>query len=119
MNLFEKNKQKWIVGGVILGLLLLAAGLGIFSYVYGNRCYHQYQVQSKVDRSDSNNVKYMYYEGNILKYSRSGISEIDNAGKSLWNGGDFGMEGSLICTIALTCGIIFLYTRKNKDAVEA
>lgn len=41
------------------------------------------------------------------------------AGKSLWNGGDFGMEGSLICTIALTCGIIFLYIRKNKDAVEA
>lgn len=41
------------------------------------------------------------------------------AGKSLWNGGDFGMEGSLICTIVLTCGIIFLYTRKNKDAVEA
>ena len=41
------------------------------------------------------------------------------AGKSLWNGGDFGMEGSLICTIVLTCGIIFLYTRKNKYAVEA
>ena len=41
------------------------------------------------------------------------------AGKSLWNGGDFGMEGSLICTIVLTCGIIFLYTRKNKDSVEA
>lgn len=41
------------------------------------------------------------------------------AGKSLWSGGDFGMEGSLICTIVLTCGIIFLYTRKNKDAVEA
>ena len=41
------------------------------------------------------------------------------AGKSLWNGGEFGMEGSLICTIVLTCGIIFLYTRKNKDAVEA
>lgn len=41
------------------------------------------------------------------------------AGKSLWNGGDFGMEGSLICTIVMTCGIIFLYTRKNKDAVEA
>jgi hypothetical protein len=29
----------------------------------------------------------MYYNGNILKYSRSGISEIDNEGKSLWNGG--------------------------------
>lgn len=87
MNLLEKNKQKWIVGLVILGLLIVAAGLGIFSYLYGNRCYRTYQVQSKVDRSDSNNVNYVYHKGNILKYSRSGISEIDNEGKSLWNGG--------------------------------
>ncbi len=87
MNLFEKDKQKWIVGLVILGLLIVAAGLGIFSYLYGNRCYRAYQVQSKVDRSDSNNVNYMYHKGNILKYSRSGISEINYEGKSLWNGG--------------------------------
>ncbi len=87
MNLFEKDKQKWIVGLVILGLLIVAAGLGIFSYLYGNRCYRAYQVLSKVDRSDSNNVNYMYHKGNILKYSRSGISEINNEGKSLWNGG--------------------------------
>lgn len=87
MNFYKENKQKWIVSIVILGLLLLGAGLGIFSYFYGNRCYQHYEVQSKVDRSDSNNVNYMYYKGNILKYSRSGISEIDNTGKSLWNGG--------------------------------
>lgn len=86
MNL-ERNKQKWIVGLVILGLLLVAAGLGIFSYIYSNRCYTHYEVQNRVDRSDSNNVTYSYYNGNILKYSRSGISEIDNQGKSLWNGG--------------------------------
>ena len=84
---FRENKQKWIVGIVILGLLLVAAGLGIFSYIYGNRCYKHYEVKSSVDRSDSNNVTYQYYNGNILKYSRSGISEIDNQGKSLWNGG--------------------------------
>ena len=87
MNFYKENKQKWIVSIVILGLLLLGAGLGVFSYFYGNRCYQHYEVQSKVDRSDSNNVNYMYYKGNILKYSRSGISEIDNTGKSLWNGG--------------------------------
>lgn len=84
---FEKNRQKWMVGLVILGLLLVAAGLGIFSYIYGNRCYNYYEVKKSVDRSDSNNVTYRYHNGNILKYSRSGISEIDNQGKSLWNGG--------------------------------
>ncbi len=87
MNLFEKNRQRWIVSGVLAGLVLLGAGLGLFSYYFENRCYKQYQIQGKVERSDSNNVQYMYHEGNILKYSRSGISEIDNEGKSLWNGG--------------------------------
>lgn len=87
MDLFEKNKQKWIVGLVILGLLLVVAGLGVFSYFYNNSCYRDYEVKNRVDRNDSNNVKYQYFKGNILKYSRSGISEIDNEGKSLWNGG--------------------------------
>lgn len=87
MDLLEKKRQKWIVGLVILGLLLVVAGLGTFSYFYNNSCYRSYQVKNRVDRSDSNNVRYLYYEGNILKYSRSGISEIDNEGKSLWNGG--------------------------------
>lgn len=35
-------------------------------------------------------------------------------GKTLWNGGSFGMEGSLICTIVYVVGIVFLLTRKNK-----
>ncbi|MGN0353211.1 MAG: CPBP family intramembrane glutamic endopeptidase [Roseburia sp.] len=37
-------------------------------------------------------------------------------GKILWNGGSFGMEGSLICTIVYVVGIVFLLTRKNKTA---
>ena len=36
-------------------------------------------------------------------------------GKELLNGGDFGMEGSLICTLVYVIGIIWLLTRKNKD----
>lgn len=39
-------------------------------------------------------------------------------GKTLLNGGSFGMEGSLICTIVYVAGIVFLLTRKNKDTVE-
>ena len=84
MKDFLKNKQKWIVGLVILGLMLVAGGFGVASYLYGNRCYRGYEVKNKVNRSDSNNVNYRYHN---LKYSRSGISEINNEGKSLWNGG--------------------------------
>lgn len=87
MDLTAKKKQKWVVGLVLLGLAVVVAGLGIFSYIYSNRCFEHYQVENTVERSDSNNVNYLYYKGNILKYSRSGISEIDNEGKSLWNGG--------------------------------
>ena len=37
-------------------------------------------------------------------------------GKTLLNGGSFGMEGSLVCTIVYVVGIAFLLTRKNKTA---
>ena len=78
MDFSEKKKQKLIVGLVLLGLVLVVVGLGVFSYLYNNRCFDHYRVDSKVERSDSSNVSYQYYNGNILKYSRSGISEIDN-----------------------------------------
>lgn len=87
MDVSAKKKQKLIVGLVLLSLAVAAAGLGLFSYFYSNRCFTHYEVESTVERSDSNNVNYLYYRGNILKYSRSGISEINNEGKSLWNGG--------------------------------
>ncbi len=41
------------------------------------------------------------------------------AGKGLLNGGDFGMEGSLICTIVYALGIIWFIMRKNKDQEAA
>ena len=44
-------------------------------------------MQNTVARSDSNNVNYCYFKGDLLKYSRSGISALDNNGKNLWNGG--------------------------------
>ena len=52
MKDFLKNKQKWIVGLVILGLMFVAGGFGVASYLYGNRCYRGYEVKNKVNRSD-------------------------------------------------------------------
>ena len=54
MKDFLKNKQKWIVGLVLLGLMFVAGGFGVASYLYGNRCYRGYEVKNKVNRSDSN-----------------------------------------------------------------
>lgn len=87
MDFSDKKKQKIIAGSVLLGMIVIVVGIGVFSYLYNNRCYENYIVNSTVERSDSNNVTYQYHKGNILKYSRSGISEINNEGKSLWNGG--------------------------------
>lgn len=72
----------------MLGIVVvLIVGVIITSYIMGRRCFFSYEVKASTERSDSNNVEYLFFAGNILKYSRSGISEIDNEGKSLWNGG--------------------------------
>lgn len=87
MRLLQTKRQKIMIGIVVAVLVAGIAGVSVFTYIYNNRCYDSYTVKSKVERSDSNNVSYEYFNGNILKYSRSGVSVIDNGGKSLWNGG--------------------------------
>lgn len=75
---------------ILLVTLIIFFGIGalmIVSYYINNRCYNSYEIENEVNRSDSNNVSYCYHQGNILKYSRSGINTIDNTGKSLQNGG--------------------------------
>lgn len=73
---------------VVAAIVVVGIGaLMALSYYFNNRCYDSYQVDHEFGRSDSNNVSYVYFNRNILKYSRSGISAMDNTGKSLWNGG--------------------------------
>lgn len=73
---------------VVAAIVLVGIGVLVFlSYYFNNRCYVGYKVENEVERSDSNNVNYVYFNKDILKYSRSGINAIDNTGKSLWNGG--------------------------------
>lgn len=87
MSFTEKMKKNKKILVVIVVTVFLMVGFFVFFYIYNNRCYENYTVKNQVERSDSNNVTYRYFNGNILKYSRSGISVIDNVGKSLWNGG--------------------------------
>lgn len=82
------EKKKHIIVWVVVGIIVIGLGALIaVSYIFANRCYDKYQVLNKVERKDSDNVTYTYFNGNILKCSRAGISAISNEGKSLWNGG--------------------------------
>ena len=83
-----KDKKSRIM--VLVILLFLVVGIGILmtvSYFYNNRCFNSYGVESRIARGDSNSAAYRYFRGNLLKYSRNGISALTNTGKSLWNGG--------------------------------
>ncbi len=70
--------------------LVLIVGIGILmtvSYFYNNRCFNSYRVENSIARGDSNSAVYRYFQGDLLKYSRNGISAMTNTGKTLWNGG--------------------------------
>ena len=78
----------YLIWGITMTIIILGiGGLMVLSYYYNNRCYEDYKVISEVERSDSNNVEYQYFQKNILKFSNNGISLIDAMGKPIWNGG--------------------------------
>lgn len=84
----ENSKRNRHIFFVVAGIVVVGIGiLMVLSYYFSNRCYKDYRVQNKLDRSDSHNVRYLYFNGDLLKCSRSGISIMDNTGKILQNGG--------------------------------
>lgn len=93
----KRKKQKTIVLFSLVGTAVVAgiAVIVLFSYYYVNRNFSGYNVVSERARKDSNGVTYVPYQGNILKYSRDGISAVDASGETLWNGG-FEMEQPMV-----------------------
>lgn len=86
----DTSDKKRTRGMIILVALILVVGIGILmvvSYYYNNRCFNSYRVENSIARGDSNSAVYRYFRGDLLKYSRNGISALTNTGKSLWNGG--------------------------------
>lgn len=63
------------------------------------KTYSGYTETATFEREDSNSVKYEYYGGNLLKYSRDGASAVDSKGDVLWNG-----SYEISTPIADTCG---------------
>ena len=84
------NEKKAFIFIWVISLSIIVFGVGgllLLSLQFGNRCYRHFDVVSEVERSDSNNVEYRYFQKNILKFSNNGISLIDPNGRPVWNGG--------------------------------
>ena len=85
----EKQKRNrriaLIIGGVFLVIAVIAIALYIAEAIR-TKTYTSYDVISKYERADSNTVRYRYYMGDLLKFSRDGASGIDDEGNALWNG---------------------------------
>lgn len=97
----KKKKRKERTAKVLLiGTVLAVIGFVLF-YVFFqmNRTYGNYAVINSTKRTDSNSVKYISYEGKILKYSKDGASAMKPDGEILWNG-SYDVKNP----IAVTCG---------------
>lgn len=82
----EKSKMQW---KSVIGILALALLIGVI--VCGIRAvyvkdYDSYRVLRSVKRVDGNQVTYLKYGENLLKYSKDGASAIKTDGGILWNG---------------------------------
>lgn len=83
----QKRKRKIVIlaGSIILVIAVIVTALYIAEAVR-TKTYTSYDVVNTYERADSNTVRYEYYEGDLLKYSRDGASGIDEDGNALWNG---------------------------------
>lgn len=79
----KHNKIIWIMIGIVI-LIVLVFAMYIF-YEVTNKNFNAYKILSKTERADSNSVKYLKYGDKLLKYSRDGVSAIDNKGNIIWN----------------------------------
>lgn len=85
----KKKKRKFflMVGSIGTALLVGIAVIVVVSYYFMNRSFSGYDVEKETTRTDSNNVTYMSFQDKLLKYSRDGISAMNDEGEVLWNGG--------------------------------
>lgn len=83
----KKRRLILLVGTTGTAVVIGIAVIIVMSYYFMNRSFSGYDVVSETARTDSNNVAYMSFQDNLLKYSRDGISALGDEAEILWNGG--------------------------------
>ena len=70
---------------IALGIVLLIAVILVIRIQIENKVYTGFEIVRSVDGVGSKESKAQAYNGNVLYYSRDGVSAYDSTGEQLWN----------------------------------
>lgn len=70
---------------VVLSIILLIAVIAVVRVQIENKVYTDYQIMKSADAIGSSDSVIQAYNGNVLSYSRDGISAYNGSGEQLWN----------------------------------
>lgn len=83
----EKRKHKRMVTFLsVFAAFAAVAFVGFLVNSFINREYAAYETMHSMPRQDSSTVRYLPYNGAILKYTRDGASAMNAEGTIFWNG---------------------------------
>lgn len=82
----ERHKKKIVFAVIVAVAVLLCVLLGFVIYHwFVNREYSAYHVTRSVSVKNGNSLKYMSYEGGVIRYGRDGVTAVDGKGEPLWS----------------------------------
>lgn len=84
-NRIKRHKQQRVTV-ISIGIVMIVVVCVYLLNSYKNRVFNSYKVEKSIERAEGNEVNYVAYGTNLLRYSRDGASAINSAGTSLWNG---------------------------------
>lgn len=80
----HKHRRRILILTVLVVVLLLGTVTGTYIYLQ-TRNYTDYEVLDSVEREDSSGTKFAVFNGNIIKYSKDGVTCIDTDNHMIWN----------------------------------
>ena len=87
-----------------------------------NKDFSTYKILSTIERADSNSVQYLKYGNKLLKYSRDGVSALDNKGNVIWNS-TYDMKdpkadicGDFVAVADIGSKILYVFDKEGKAA---
>lgn len=116
----KKNKIFRILIGIVI-LIALVFSMHIFNSI-ANKDFSTYKILSTIERADSNSVQYLKYGNKLLKYSRDGVSALDNKGNVIWNS-TYDMKdpkadicGDFVAVADIGSKILYVFDKEGKAA---
>ncbi len=80
----QRHKRIVIARIIIIGILLIIAGLAV-NYYHNNKSYSGFDVVGSMARDDTATAEYDTYLEGYVRYSNDGLSYFNRSGKEIWN----------------------------------